>query len=473
MSEWVPEPTVPVVAAVEQVSSRLPEVTPLRTAPDRHSSAAVADALAAIAVHEPQVRALLHVDAPAAVAAARRQDRRHGLGHPRGPLAGVPLVVKDNVAVRGMPVTCGSRALPSGDAARDAVLVRRLRRAGAIVVGKANLDELGMGASTETSAFGPTRNPRDPTRTPGGSSGGSAAAVAVGEVPLAVGTDTGGSTREPAAQCGVVGVKPTYGSVPAAGVVPFAPSLDQAGPLAATVTDAALLHQVLAGVPGLHLAAELAADDRDLRGHRVGVVRQMAGRSNAPGVLDRFERVLAALSGLGVDVVEVDLPSVVGSLEAYYVISSYECVPTLEAYARTGALGPEAARRFAVGSRLAADPHARQLTAAHRLVTAARAEVAAAFDTCTLLASPTVPVTAPLLGLGSDDPLTTPRTDCWTVLANLTGIPAMSLPAGACPDTGLPVGVQLMAPHHEDARLYRVGASLEATLAAASGRLHH
>lgn len=466
MSEQVVEPVVVLGAATGAVAQAVESVRPGVMHARSTAVQAVTDALAAIAVNEPHVHALLHVDARAALAAARRQDRRLALGHSPGPLAGVPLVVKDNVAVRRMPLTCGSQALPAAPAAHDAVLVRRLRLAGAIVLGKTNLDELGMGASTETSAFGPTRNPRDLTRTAGGSSGGSAAAVATGEVRVAVGTDTGGSIREPAAQCGVVGVKPTHGAVPAVGVVPFAPSLDQAGPLAATVGEAALLHEVMAATTGLRAAATLGADDHDLRGHRVGVVRQMSGSRNAPGVLDRFGCALATLSALGADVVEVDLASVAGALEAYYLLSSAECVPTLRAHADLAALGPEAARRYAVGVAAAEEPGGGRLARARAVVAAARVELATAFVDCTLLASPTLPVVAPLLGGGTDDPMTAPRTDCWTVLANLTGAPALSLPAGDCRDTGLPVGLQLLAPQGADARLYRIAASLEAASAA-------
>lgn len=317
----------------------------------------VAEALAAIAVHEPQVGALLHVAGRLASASAARIDRDWDRGRGNGPglLAGVPVVVKDNIAVRGMPLTCGSLAWEQAPPRRDATLVRRLRRAGAVVVGKSNLDEFGMGATTETSAFGATRNPRDLTRTPGGSSGGSAAAVAAGEVPAAVGTDTGGSIREPAAQCGVVGVKPSHGSIPLGGIVPFAPSLDQAGPIARTVVDAAMLHQAMAGARngrGLVESALAGAVDPDLTGHRVGVVSQMAGAANTAGVRARFADAIEVLTRLGADVVEVSLPATLAALEAYYVISSYESLATLEPYADGVLLGAEA-RRMGGGGRLA------------------------------------------------------------------------------------------------------------------------
>ncbi len=432
----------------------------------------VSEALTAIATHEPQVHALLHVAGGYALARAARIDRDGaggGAGWAPRPLSGVPVVVKDNIAVRGMPLTCGSLAWDAAPPVRDAALVRRLRRAGAIVVGKANLDEFGMGATTETSGFGATRNPHDLTRTPGGSSGGSAAAVAAGEVPVAVGTDTGGSIREPAAQCGIVGVKPSHGSIPISGVVPFAPSLDQAGPLARSVVDAAMLHQAMAGARrgrGLVEAALEGGVDLDLTGHRVGVVTQMAGSANAPGVRARFAAALEVLAGLGADLVEVSLPATSAALEAYYLISSYEALPTLAPCAAGGLLGAEAHRRMLVGEQVAADPDQRALESAWAVADGLRAAVDQTWADCTLLASPTLPVTAPLLGRGLDDPLATPRTDCWTVLANLTGIGALSLPAGTCPDTGLPVGLQLMAPHGADTRLYRVAATAEAALRA-------
>lgn len=276
---------------------------------------------------------------------------------------------------------------------------------------------------------------------------------------MAVGTDTGGSIREPAAQCGIVGVKPSYGSVPARGVMPFAPSLDQAGPLAATVRDAARLHEVMAAATGLRAAAELGQADPDLAGQRIGMVRQMCGHANSGGVRRRLDAVVSLLSALGAEVVEVSVPNTSEALAAYYAISSYECVPTLAPYA--AGLGPEALRRYRLGGRLRAEPDGAAIGWGVDVAQALRAEVAAAFARCTLLASPTMPVTAPPLGLGLDDPLSTPRTDCWTVLANLTGIAAMSLPAGDCPETDLPVGVQLMAPVGMDARLYRVAAAVE------------
>jgi aspartyl-tRNA(Asn)/glutamyl-tRNA(Gln) amidotransferase subunit A len=279
-------------------------------------------------------------------------------------------------------------------------------------------------------------------------------------VPLAVGTDTGGSIREPAAQCGLVGVKPGIGSVPTDGVVPFAPSLDQPGPMARTVGDAALLHDVLADTGGeLAEAAHAGVRADDLRGTRVGVVRELSGARNADGVRARFEASLDLLTDLGADVVEVSCPSFEDGLETYFAISSLECLPTLEGPAGTGLLGDEAMRRYEIGAGLAAEPGARET--AELTALRMREEIGEAFEDVAVLTSPTMPTTAARLGGYLDDPLSVPRTDCWTVVANLTGAAAMSLPCGLAPTDGLPVGLQLIAPLGQDASLYRVGARLE------------
>ena len=404
---------------------------------------------------EPLVHALVHrvTDVTAATA---------GVAEAGGTLAGLPVVVKDNVAVAGMPLTCASRArLDEPPATSDAELVRRIRRAGGVVIAKANLDEFAMGASTETSCFGPTHNPLALDRTPGGSSGGSAATVAAFQVPLSIGTDTGGSTREPAAQCGLVGAKPSLGSVPTEGVVPFAPSLDQPGPLARTVADAALLHDVIAGTDGeLSHAAMRGASSDDLRGLRVAVVPELCGERNAVGVRARFGAALDLLTRLGAEVVEVSCPSVETALETYFAMSSVECLPTLEGPAAGGLLGDEALRRFEIGASLVVEPGA--VETAHLATLQMKEELDSAFEQVPVLLSPTMPTTAARLGGYLDDPLAVPRTDCWTVVANLTGVPALSLPSGRSPTDGLPVGLQLMAPLHQDARLYELGATLEA-----------
>jgi aspartyl-tRNA(Asn)/glutamyl-tRNA(Gln) amidotransferase subunit A len=406
---------------------------------------------------EPQVHALVHVDGDAGPVVGERGGDAPGFAD----LGGVPVAVKDNVSVAGMPLTCASQAWRDRPAETDdAMLVRRLRAAGAVITAKTNLDEFAMGASTETSCFGPTHNPVALDRTPGGSSGGSAAAVAVHQVPLAIGTDTGGSIREPAAQCGLVGVKPSFGSVPKVGVVPFAPSLDQPGPLARTVADAALLHDVIAATEGELLQAALAGRRREgLRGMRVGVVPELSGERNAEGVLARFHAAIDLLASLGAEVVERSCPSVEEGLETYFAISSVECLPTLEEPAASGLLGNEALRRHEIGLSLTEEPGA--LEPAQLALVRMKDELAEAFEDVSVLLSPTMPTTAARLGGYLDDPLAVPRTDCWTVVANLTGAAAMSLPNGFSAADALPVGLQLMAPVDHDARLYELGAMLE------------
>jgi aspartyl-tRNA(Asn)/glutamyl-tRNA(Gln) amidotransferase subunit A len=312
-----------------------------------------------------------------------------------------------------------------------------------------------MGASTETSAWGPTRNPRDPARTAGGSSGGSAAAVAAYGV-LALGTDTGGSIREPASWCGVVGVAPSHGTVPVDDVVDFAPTFDRVGPLASTVAEAALLHEVIAERDSLVTAAEAGRSGR-LENVTIGVVVPMSGHRNAPEVLERFEAARMTSVALGASVVPVSVPRFGDLLDVYVTLTSVEALPVLEAHAALGPLGGEAASRLQLGRMLVgSQEHAEALEVREQI----RTDLADAFGGCDVLLSPTVPLTAPLIGRsGMADPLARPRTDWWTVEANLASVPAISIPAGL--GKGLPVGVQLMAPDGADDRLYRVGAALE------------
>lgn len=400
------------------------------------------------------LRSMVHVD-HAAVAAWAAQSSGEVDQH--GPLAGRLVVVKDNVAVRGAPWACGSATrLALGPADRDAEVVRRVRDAGGVVAGTTNLDELAMGASTETSAWGATRNPQDPARTAGGSSGGTAAAVAAYDV-LGVGTDTGGSIREPAAFCGVVGVAPSPGTVPTDGVVDFAPSFDRVGPLARTVREAALLHEVLAGCTGLVDAADRGPR---LEGRWVGVVVPMSGHRNAPEVREAFEAVPARLRALGATPVPVSAPRLGHLLDVYTTLTCVEALPVLEEHAALATperpLGAEALSRLRLGRDLAGTPEHAEAEEVRGQI---RADVATAFGRCEVLLSPTVPLVAPLLGRpGMADPLARPRTDWWTVEANLAGVPSASVPLGVA---GLPVGVQLMAPAGADDRLYAVGAALE------------
>ena len=410
---------------------------------------------------EPWVRALVHVDRDDVLDQARRLDVRRAEGRDLGVLAGVPVVVKDNVDVRGQVTGCGSKAL--GAVARvDADLVRRLRRADALVLGRANMDELAMGASTQTSAYGRTHNPHNVRRSAGGSSGGSAAAVAAHEAPLSVGTDTGGSVREPASQCGVVGMAPSPGLVPARGVVPFAPGLDRAGPLARTVADTALLLSVLGGRPRLASATA----DRDLRGLRVGVVEELRGSRNQAGVLGRLDAVVATLRDLGARVVTVSAPAAGRALATYMTVTSAASVPVLAPYVRSGLAGAEVERRYAWGLELLREiPSPLEVAqVAQQILHTQVTEALAGVD---VLLSPTMPATAPLLeGHTSPedlaDPLAAPYTDCWTVVANLVGLPALSLPSGRSADDGMPVGTMLMSRPRTDHVLLRVAAALEA-----------
>lgn len=377
-----------------------------------------------------------------------------------GPLSGHAVAVKDNVAVRGAPYACGSATRRGlGPATADAEVVRRIRAAGGWVCGTTNLDELAMGASTETSAYGVTRNPWDPDRVPGGSSGGTAAAVAAYGV-LGVGTDTGGSIREPAAMCGVVGVAPSPGTVPTDGVLDFAPTMDRVGPMAPTVAGAALLHEVLAGTTGLVAAARRGSAAPELAGRTVGWVVPMSGDRNAPEVRRRLEETCARLADAGARLVPVEVPRFGDLLDTYVALSSVEALPVLREHAALGPLGIEATRRLALAEDLAGSPAYEEA-----LATRARMaeDVARAFSVCEVMLSPTMPLVAPLFGrTGMGNPTERPRTDWWTVEANLAGLPAISVPAGL--GEGLPVGVQLMAPAGRDDLLYELGGALEASL---------
>jgi aspartyl-tRNA(Asn)/glutamyl-tRNA(Gln) amidotransferase subunit A len=425
----------------------------------------VAEHLQLIAQVDPDVRALVQVGAEQALDDARAVDAARHRGEPLGVLAGVPFVVKDNIDVRGQTTSCGSRGHDGRPARHDAPVVDRLRAAGAILVGRANMDELAMGASTQTSAFGATRNPWDLGRSPGGSSGGSAAAVAAALAAFALGTDTGGSIREPAAQCGVVGLAPSPGLVPVDRVVPFAPDLDRVGPLTRSVSDAALVLAVSAGRPAL-------ARPR-LRQLRVGVVAELSGAPNAAAVLARLEAVVDAIRALGLDIRTVSIPDAGRALDTYMQITSAACVPFLDSFVRTGQAGDEVMRRWTIGRRLLG-PDADLLDAARQHRQRLAAQAAEALVQCDVLLSPTMPTTAPLLTERTADdladPLAAPYTDCWTVVANLCGLASLSLPAGRSAADGLPVGVMLSARKGADADLLALGIALEqATSRAGSG----
>jgi aspartyl-tRNA(Asn)/glutamyl-tRNA(Gln) amidotransferase subunit A len=444
------------------------------------------------------VHAFLHVDADGALAAARSVDERGAAGEALHPLAGVPIAVKDIVTTKGIPTTAGSRILAGWVPPYDATIVRRLKDAGLVILGKTNMDEFAMGSSTEHSAFGPTHNPWDLERIPGGSGGGSAAAVAAFEAPLAIGTDTGGSIRQPAAVTGSVGVKPTYGGVSRYGLIALASSLDQAGPCTRTVLDAALLHDVIGGHDPLDStsidapvpAVVQAARQGDVRGMRVGVVRELSGDGYQAGVRTRFDEAVQLLVEAGAEVVEVSCPHFEYALAAYYLILPSEAssnlakfdamryglrvappgveTPTAEqvmAATRDAGFGDEVKRRIILGTyALSAGYYDAYYGQAQKVRTLIARDFAAAFEQADVLMSPTTPTTAFRLGEKLDDPLAMYLNDIATIPANLAGVPGMSLPAGLAEEDGLPVGVQLLAPAMADDRLYRVGAVLESLL---------
>lgn len=450
-----------------------------------------------------RVHAFLHVMPEEALATAREIDGRRASGEPLGPLAGVPLALKDVLAMSGVPTTCGSRILEGWRPPYDATVVQRLRDADVVILGKTNMDEFAMGSSTEHSAYGPTRNPWDLERIPGGSGGGSAAALAAFEAPLAIGTDTGGSIRQPAAVTGTVGVKPTYGAVSRFGLVALASSLDQAGPCARTVLDTALLHAAIAGhdprdstsireaVPDVVGAARAA----DVRGMRVGLVRELSGEGYQAGVSQRFAEAVEILTDLGAEVVEVSCPNFEYALAAYYLILPSEAssnlarfdgmryglrvgddgsrsVEEVMALTREAGFGPEVKRRIMIGTyALSSGYYDAYYGSAQKVRTLISRDFDAAFSQVDVLISPTAPTTAFRIGEKVDDPLAMYLNDIATIPVNLAGNAAMSLPIGLAPEDALPVGLQIMAPPMADDRLYRVGGALEAALVDRWGHL--
>jgi aspartyl-tRNA(Asn)/glutamyl-tRNA(Gln) amidotransferase subunit A len=445
-------------------------------------------ALDEIAARDPELHAFNHVMVDEALAAAAAVDAAVAAGDSAGPLAGVPVALKDNLCTRGVPTTCSSRILDGWRPPYDATVVGTLAAAGAVVVGKTNLDEFAMGSSTENSAFGPTRNPHDPTRVPGGSSGGSAAAVGAGMVPLALGSDTGGSIRQPAALCGVVGVKPTYGLVSRYGLVAFASSLDQIGPFARTVEDAALCLEVIGGhdphdstsipAPAPQLRARLG---EGVSGLRIGLVSELMGEGIASDVAVRVRSAAEALAAHGATVEEVSVPAVSYGLGAYYVIAPAEASSNLARYdgvryglrvdapttpemyerTRTAGFGDEVKRRIMLGTyALSAGYYDAYYGTAQRVRTLIRRDFDTAYERFDLLLSPTSPTTAFELGAKIDDPLLMYLNDVCTIPSNLAGHPAISVPFGRG-DDGLPVGVQILAPAQGEETMFRAAAVLE------------
>jgi len=456
-----------------------------------------------IAKTDDKVHAFLHVDAEGAVAAAKAVDERRSGGEQLGPLAGVPLAMKDVVVTRGLPSTSGSKILEGWRPPYDATVATRVKAAGIVMLGKTNMDEFAMGSSTENSAYGATHNPWDLSRVPGGSSGGSSAAVAAYQAPLGIGTDTGGSIRQPAAVTGLVGHKPTYGGVSRYGLIAFSSSLDQAGPLTRTVLDAALLHESIGGhdpadstsidapLPALVAAARDGAR-ADLTGLRVGVVRELAGEGYEPGVLAGFAAAVTLLTALGTTVSEVSCPHFGYALPAYYLIAPSECSSNLARFdavryglrvgddgvrgleevmslTREAGFGAEVKRRVILGTyALSSGYYDAYYGQAQKVRTLISRDFAAAFADCDVLVSPTTPTVAFPLGARVDDPMAMYAADLCTLPASLAGTPAISVPCGL--SEGLPIGLQIMAPAQADDRCYRVAAAVETAVADRDGR---
>jgi aspartyl-tRNA(Asn)/glutamyl-tRNA(Gln) amidotransferase subunit A len=445
------------------------------------------------------VHAFLRTLPEAALAEAKAADAARAAGEDLPELAGVPIAVKDVLATKGLTTTCGSRILQNWVPAYDATVVRKLREARLPVLGKTNMDEFAMGSSTEHSAYGPTHNPWDLDRIPGGSGGGSAAAVGAFEAPLALGSDTGGSIRQPAAVTGTVGVKPTYGAVSRYGLVAMASSLDQVGPVARNVLDTALLHAVIAGhdpkdmtslnepVAPVVSAARLGLAG-EVKGLRVGIVQELGGRGYQPGVTKRFGEALELLTGLGATVQEISCPSFRYALPAYYLIMPSEASSNLARFdsiryglrvepksgpvtaesvmgaTREAGFGPEVKRRIILGTyALSAGYYDAYYGSAQKVRTLIQRDFENAWEDVDVLVSPTSPTTAFKLGEKLEDPLAMYLADVATIPANLAGVPGISVPCGLAED-GLPVGFQVLAPARADAFLYQVAGALEAAL---------
>ncbi len=456
----------------------------------RRPSEVIEATLARIALLDPDLHAFLSVDDERARAEAAAWDARYAYaasGDGLPPLAGVPVAIKDNMCTHGVPTTCGSRILDGWHPPYDATVVARLREAGAIVIGKTNLDEFAMGSSTENSAFGPTRNPWDRTRVPGGSSGGSAAAVAAGMVPLALGSDTGGSIRLPAGFCGVVGLKPTYGRVSRYGLVAFASSLDQIGPIARDVEDCALLLGIIAGRdPCDSTSAEVpvpdyAADLRDgAAGIRIGVPDQAFGAGVEPAVASALRAALDVFAAQGLQVERISLPTIDAALPTYYILAPAEASSNLARYdgvqyglrvegddlyamyaeTRRRGFGAEVKRRIMLGTyALSAGYYEAFYLKAQRVRTLVARDFERAFERVDLVVLPTSPTRPFALGEKVDDPLQMYLSDIFTIPVNLAGLPGLALPCGF--DDGLPIGMQLVGRPFDEATLLRAAFAYE------------
>ena len=441
----------------------------------------------------PVTNSYLHLNHELALAAATKADADLASGKATSPLHGVPIAVKDNLTTTDAPTTSGSRILEGWVPQYDATVVSKLRQAAMPILGKTNLDEFAMGSSTEYSAFGPSKNPWDLDRIPGGSGGGSSSAVSAHLAPVAIGSDTGGSIRFPAAVTGSVGAKPTYGAVSRYGLIALASSLDQIGPVANNVLDTALLQDVIAGhdpmdstsLPGSLGSMADAVRTADPKGLKVGVVKQLSSDGFQPGVKELFDDTIAKLVAEGVEVVEVDCPSFEYAVAAYYLIlpaeassnlAKFDSVrfglrvtpdgnPTIErvmAATREAGFGPEVKRRIILGTyALSSGYYDAYYGSAQKVRTLIQQDLNAAFEKVDVLLTPTAPTTAFKIGEKVNDPLAMYLNDIATIPANLAGIPGMSVPNGLAREDGLPSGVQILAPQMQDALMYRVGAIIE------------
>ncbi len=435
--------------------------------------------LARIEAVDEKVHAFLHVDREGALAQARAVDEKRARGEKLGPLAGVPLALKDIFTTEGIPTTVGSKILEGWIPPYDATLTKKLKAADVVILGKTNMDEFAMGSSTENSAYGPTGNPWDLTKIPGGSGGGSSAALASYEAPLAIGTDTGGSIR----------------------LVAFSSSLDQGGPCARTVLDAALLHEAIAGhdpLDSTSIDAPVppvveAARNGSVEGMRVGVVKQFRGEGYQAGVIQRFDESVALMKELGAEIVELDCPSFDLALSAYYLIAPSECSSNLArfdamryglrvgddgtksaedvtALTREAGFGDEVKRRIILGTyALSSGYYDAYYGSAQKVRTLITRDFEKAFEKVDVIVSPTTPTTAFPIGERADDPMAMYLADLCTIPTNLAGNAAMSLPCGLAPEDGMPVGLQIIAPAMADDRLYKVGAAVEAAFTAKWG----
>ena len=443
-----------------------------------------------------KINAFLHIDNTGALEQAAEIDKKRASGEKLSPLAGVPIAVKDILAQKGIPTTAGSKILEGWRPPYDSTVVAKLKAAGVVILGKTNMDEFAMGSSTENSAYGTTQNPWDLTRTPGGSSGGSAAAVAAFEAPLAIGTDTGGSIRQPAALTGIVGVKPTYGAVSRYGVVAYSSSLDQVGPFARTVLDTALLHEAIAGhderdstsinAPVPQVVA--AAKRLDVKGMKIGVIKELSGSGFQAGVSARIAESIELLVAAGAEIVEVSCPNFEYALAAYYLIAPSEASSNLARFdsmryglrvgddgsrgaeevmsaTREAGFGREVKRRIILGTyALSSGYYDAYYGSAQKVRTLVKQDFDNAFAKADVLISPVTPTTAFKIGEKSNDPVAMYLSDIATIPVNMAGIGGMSLPVGLADEDGLPVGLQIMAPVMQDDRFYRVGGTLEAAL---------